>query len=134
MRLASASAEAGARINLDEHRLTDQDLEIMRDMSKVHAAPEEPSPMVRAILENIASGERSRRATMDRTWCRRLCAHRDEMRGTAFGDSLAEGSEWFIFLFATKSPLEAWFVRASVFRTSLTQAVWRSAKHGHATA
>ena len=65
---SSASAEAGARMKLGEHKLTDQDLEIMRDMyesvcyttayvkaemSKVYAAPEAPSPTVRGILEVV---------------------------------------------------------------------------------
>jgi hypothetical protein len=39
--------------------------------------------------------------------------------GVAFGSSLEEGSCWYVFVFATQSPLEAWFAQAHVSSVAL---------------
>ena len=49
---------------------------------------------------------------MQRTWLRCLCDHRDECIGTACGKSWGEGEIWYVFVFALRSPLEVWFVKA----------------------
>ena len=45
-------------------------------------------------------------------WQKQLCAHRNLLRGAAFGRSLDEGATFYIFLLALQTPQEAWFIRA----------------------
>ena len=124
----------GTRANLSDHRFTQADMEVLLSMytsdkyslarvkdrtTKVHRAPEQPPQHVRDAFASVDIGGTAPRPTMTATWCRRLCMHRHQCIGVAIGASLAEGSEWFIFLFATQSPLEVWFVRAELCSTPI---------------
>ena len=44
-------------------------------------------------------------------WQKCLCYNREEMKGTAFGTIVDEQACFFLFLWASQSPLEVWFLR-----------------------
>jgi hypothetical protein len=64
------------------------------------------------LFTGFVGGGRCSCAKMSVDWQKRLCEHRNPLRGTAFGRSLDEGETFYIFLFALQTPQEAWFIRA----------------------
>ena len=136
------SKARGQRPNLSDHRFTDADMETLLYMytsatyspariqaatTRAHMAPEQPPQHVRDAFAAVQIGETAPRATIQATWLKRLCEHRHHCMGVAFGTSLAEGSQWFVFLFASQSPLEVWFARAEL--CSMTIPAYDSFSH-----
>ena len=126
--------QEGVKLNLDYHRFSAADMEEMLSMytssrydpgnvkpcaAKIYAPPRKPPAHVIAALGSVDIGEKVPRPTMQTHWLKCLCASRHSCMGVAFGSSLEEGSCWYVFVFATQSPLEAWFAQAHVSSMAL---------------
>ena len=116
---------------VSHHRLTDDELEqllavfnsaecqsnsatLMNDHLR---PPEKPNDAVIELIETSFLPRPTR--PEHRTWQKRLCYYRGEVSLIAFGLDVAEGSRWYLFLFAMQQPLEPWFLEATMDRDAL---------------
>ena len=115
--------EAPANL-VSEHRLTRDDLGQLAHMyNSAHYAPNvvvgrvgdwitPPCQPPVGIIDTLDSFETSARHNNKpaELWQRVFCQNRSEVRGTAIGKTLEDGSTWYLFIHATQAPLEAWFL------------------------
>eukprot|EP00972_Heterocapsa_arctica_P031705 4669831-Heterocapsa_arctica.AAC.2 len=74
------------------------------------SAPEAPPPAVLEALHRCPTFAAPLPVIGQAAWVRDLCWHRDALVGTAFSADFRVGSRAFYFLYATQSPLTAYFL------------------------
>lgn len=74
------------------------------------SAPEAPPPEVREALQQCPTLAAPVEATEQAPWVKTLCWHRGSIVGTAYSNDFQTGSTAYYFLYATQSPLAAYFL------------------------
>eukprot|EP00974_Lingulodinium_polyedra_P013251 1285821-Lingulodinium_polyedra.AAC.1 len=128
-RLEEENLQLGSSNRCNGHRLSEADLqelgalvasprcerkEVQALLNGFWKPPSAPDKTAIALFEQMDLGEAPARARVARPWLRAICHFRDLCLGIVIGTTLQEGSAVYLFLYATKSPLEAWFLKAIV--------------------